>query len=130
MPRRATLKDDEREPLVDETASNGGINATLLNAHTAEYEEAAAEIERIMTEARAKCQPFVDRQKEIAKEASEAGIEKKAFKAKLRERSLLRRAEKVTSDLSERQTEIFLEITQKMQLPLFSDLEDKAREAA
>ena len=130
MPRRASLDDDVREPLVDESAGNGGINEHLLKGYVAEWEDEAAQIGAIMTEARVKCQPHIDRQKEISSDAAEAGIEKKAFKAKLRERSLKRRADAVTNDLSERQKEIFAEISLKLgDLPLFSQLEERANAA-
>jgi hypothetical protein len=56
----------------------------------------------------------LDEIKAIKKAAAEAGIPKKVFSAKLRERSLLRKADAVRGTLSEEQQEFFDEVTVKL----------------
>lgn len=130
MPKRAEMK-DEGQVHQDLTADRtNGINEQQLKDFVDQYEAELIEIDTIMENARVAAQPHNDQCKAIAKAAAEAGIEKKAFKAKIRERALKRKAERVTDSLSERQKDIFAEITLKLgELPLFRGL-DEQREAA
>lgn len=112
MPRKAKLDD---QPTVHESERSNGINEAQLKGFISEYEDEQAVIDKIMEDARVASQPHVDQMKAVAKEAAEAGIEKKAFKAKLRERSLRRKADHCRSVLSERQQEVFDEISLKLQ---------------
>lgn len=116
MPKRASLKDADAAngSTIHEEPRTNGINEAQLKGFVSEYENEAAEIDRILEEARVACQPHVDQQKAIAKQAAESGIEKKTFKAKLRERQLRRKADGCRSVLSERQQEVFDEISLKL----------------
>lgn len=111
MPRQAKQIDSEER--VHEARHNG-ISEPQLKGFVSEYENEQAEIDAIMERARTDCQPHVDQMKAIAKEAAEAGIEKKAFKAKIRERALRRKADGCRSVLSERQQDVFDEISVKL----------------
>jgi hypothetical protein len=112
MPKTARVDESDKgdgKILKDEKAAtiSNDFNDKLCKGFVADYEQEQEEIESIMEAARVQCQPHVDRLKEISKEAAECGIEKKAFKAKLAERSLLRRADAKRSTLSDRQREVF-----------------------
>lgn len=115
MPRKAKIDDanagDGATVHADRT---NGINEAQLKGFVAEFEDEQASIDEIMENARIASQPHVDQMKAIAKEAAEAGIEKKAFKAKIRERALRRKADHCRSVLSERQQEVFDEISIKL----------------
>ena len=113
MPRTAEIPDDPTDG-AKVHASVNGINEATLKAFIAEYEAEDDEINKIMSDAEAACQPHRDRQKEIKTEAAEASIPKKPFAAKLRERALRRRAERVTDALSDTQKAIFAEISEKL----------------
>lgn len=127
MPRSAKLDENPTSGAVLTDLTANGINATLLKNFVSEIEGEQTEIDAIMEKAKAACQPHLDQIKAIKKEAAENGIEKKALVAKLRERSLRRRAEHVTDALSERQKEIFAEISAKLNdLPLFQNLDEAA----
>lgn len=127
MPRSAKLDENPTSGAVLTDLTANGINATLLKNFVSEIEGEQTEIDAIMEKAKAACQPHLDQIKAIKKEAAENGIEKKALVAKLRERSLRRRAEYVTDTLSERQKEIFAEISAKLtDLPLFEKLDEAA----
>jgi hypothetical protein len=103
---------------------SNSFTADVLQGFVKDYEAEQGEIDVIMDRARAACQPHLDRMKELVKDAAECGIEKKAFKAKLRERTHLRKAENVSASLSDRQKEVFAEITTKLSaLPLFAALD-------
>jgi hypothetical protein len=128
MVKTASFEDsDKGEGEVHPDLSNG-INEAMLKGFVADIEAEQIAIDEIMENARVACQPHVDKMKEIAKDAAECGIEKKAFKAKLRERNLRRKADKCRATLSERQQEVFDEISQKLG-DLF-DFADKAEAAA
>ena len=122
MPRSAKL-DDKRDGAVLSDATpvkTNGINEAQLKQFVAEIEDEQAKIDEIMRNAQVACQPHLDQIKAIKKEAAENGIPKKPLSAKMRERSLKRRAEAVSDSLSEEQKEIFLEISMKLgDLPLF-----------
>lgn len=113
MPKQASMPDDTTGEKVIHSTLNG-MNEAALKGFVAEYEDEAGKIEEIMANAAAACQPHIDQQKAIKKAAAEAGIPKKPFSAKIRERSLLRRAEQVTDSLSEEQKSIFAEISAKL----------------
>lgn len=113
MPKSATIPDDPTEGARIHVAANG-INEAVLKAFVSEYEAEQDEIDKIMADAAIACQPHKDRMKEIKTEAAEAKIPKKPFAAKIRERSLRRRAEGVTNSLSEDQKTIFAEISAKL----------------
>lgn len=113
MPRTAEIPDDPTDGATVHASVNG-INEAALKAFIAEYEAEDDKINAIMADAEAACQPHRDRQKEIKTEAAEASIPKKPFAAKLRERALRRRAERVTDALSEDQKAIFAEISAKL----------------
>lgn len=114
MVKTAKVDDsDKGEGQVHPDLSNG-INEAMLKGFVADIENEQIAIDEIMENARVACQPHVDRIKELSKEAAECGIEKKAFKAKLRERGLRRKADKCRATLSERQQEVFDEISSKL----------------
>lgn len=113
MPRTAKLNGDDADGAVVHSAVNG-MNEGALKGFVSEYENEQDEIDKIMADAKAACQPRIDQQKAIKKAAAEAGIPKKPFSAKIRERSLKRRAEHVTDSLSEEQKEVFAEISAKL----------------
>lgn len=113
MPKQAAMPDDTTGATVH-TSSVNGMNEGALKGFVAEYEDEQEKIDKIMRDATAACEPHVTQQKAIKKAAAEAGIPKKPFSAKIRERSLLRRAEHVTDSLSEEQKSIFAEISAKL----------------
>jgi len=113
MPKQATMPDDTTGATVHPAAVNG-MSEGALKGFVAEYEDEQGKIDAIMRDAATACQPHLDQQKAIKKAAAEAGIPKKPFSAKIRERSLLRRAEQVTDSLSEEQKSIFAEISAKL----------------
>ena len=127
MPRRAEMK-DEGQVLADQTKTGSNeLSATQLQGIVNEYEELTQQIDKIYEDARVAAQPLIDQQKDIVKRAAEMGAEKKALKAKLRERQLRRKADAVTDSLSERQREVFAEISAKLNdLPLFRHLDEAA----
>lgn len=113
MPRTAEIPDDPTNGAVVHSTVNG-MNEAALKGFVAEYEDEQEKIDAIMADAAIACQVHKDQQKEIKKAAAEAGIPKKPFSAKIRERSLRRRAERVTDALSEDQKAIFAEISAKL----------------
>lgn len=113
MPRTAEIPDDPTEGATVHTSVNG-INEAALKGFVAEFEDEQEKIDQIMRDAREACQPHIDSQKKIAKAAAEAGVAKRPFKAKIRERALKRRAEGCRGTLSEEQQAIFDEISQKL----------------
>lgn len=92
-----------------------GISEAILHGAVRDIENLEATCAEIMEKARMACEPHLTRIKDIVKEAAECGVEKKAFKAKLRERALLRKAEGQRDTLSERQREVFDEISVKLE---------------
>lgn len=101
-----------------------GINESLLKGYVESIEGEQTEIDAIMKAATEACQPHVDEIKAIKKAAAENGIAKKPLSAKLRERSLSRKAEGCRETLSEEQQSIFDEISSKLgDLPLFRGLD-------
>lgn len=98
---------------IDETRTNG-INETQLRGFVFEAENEQERINEIMRAAAEATQPHLDQIKEIKKAAAEAGIPKKVFSAKLRERGLKRRADAVRGTLSVEQQDTFDEITVKL----------------
>jgi hypothetical protein len=110
---------DKAEGTVHKDLSND-FNDSLCKGFVADYEQTQNAIDKIMEAARVQCQPHLDKLKDIAKEAAECGIEKKAFKAKLRERSLERKASKCRDVLSERQREVFDKMSGFLQDDLFA----------
>lgn len=113
MPRTAEIPDNPTDGATIHSSVNG-INEATLKAFISEYEDEQDQINKIMADAEAACQPHKDRQKEIKTEAAEASIPKKPFAAKIRERALRRRAEQVADALSETQKAIFAEISAKL----------------
>ena len=127
MPRRAEMKDEGQVHDDLTKAGSNELSATQLQGIVNEYEELTQKIDKIYEDARVAAQPLVDQQKDIVKRAAEMGAEKKALKAKLRERQLRRKADAVTDSLSERQREVFAEISAKLNdLPLFRHLDEAA----
>lgn len=114
MPRQAKLSDDAVDGGTVHPSTINGMNPEALKGFVAEYEDEQSKIDEIMRNATAACEPHVTQQKAIKKAAAEAGIPKKPFSAKLRERALKRKAEHVTDMLSEDQKEIFAEISAKL----------------
>lgn len=113
MPRTAEIPDDPTDGKTVHTSVNG-MNEAALKAFISEYENEQDQINKIMADADAAAQPHRDRQKEIKTEAAEANIPKKPFAAKIRERAMRRKAERVTDALSETQKAIFAEISAKL----------------
>ena len=106
MPRKP--KEDKGEVHTDETQRTNGLNEGQVRGFFKEAEAEMDEIDSIMADAVAKCQPHKDQIKEIIKEAAESsGIPKKVFRTKLRERSLLRRADACRGSLSAAQQDEF-----------------------
>lgn len=127
MPKRAEMKDEGQVHQDLTKVGSNEMSATELQGFVNEYEELSAEIDKLYEDARVAAQPLVDQQKDIIKRASEMGAEKKALRAKLRERALRRKADTVTDSLSERQREVFAEISAKLNdLPLFRGLDEAA----
>lgn len=123
MPRTAEIPDDPTDG-AKVHASVNGIDEAALKGFVGEIEDESIKIEKIMSDAQAACQPHVDAIKAIKKAAAEAGIPKKPLSAKIRERSLLRRAEGVTDSLNDDQKSVFAEISAKLgDLPLFQNLD-------
>lgn len=120
MPRTAEIPDDPTEGAKVHATVNG-LDEAALKAFATEIEDEMSKISTIRKNAKSACQPHLDKIKELKKDAAEAGIAKKAFSAKLRERSLLRRAEGVTDSLTEAGKAAFAEISAK--LPLFQHLD-------
>ena len=114
MPRQAKLSDDALDGGTVHVSSVNGMNEAALKGFVAEHEYEQDRIDKIMSDAKAACQPHVDNQKAIRKAAAEAGIPKKPFAAKLSERTLRRKAERVTDKLSDAQKAIFAEISAKL----------------
>lgn len=114
MPRQAKLNDDAVDGGTVHAAAMNGMSEGALKGFISEYEAEQEKIDDIMRDAKAACQPYVDQQKAIKKAAAEAGVPKKPFSAKIRERSLKRRAERVTDGFSEEQNAIFAEISAKL----------------
>lgn len=113
MPKRT--KDAEPDGGdIHEAIRENGISEKKLKSFVKRAENEMGEIEKIMADAKAACQPHVDEIKVIKKEAATAGIPKKVFSVKLRERSFLRRAEDAPSILSDEQLAIFNEISEKL----------------
>ena len=113
MPKQATMPDDTTGAKVHVSPVNG-MNEGALKGYVAEYEDEQAKIDKIKTDARMAIQPYIDQQKAIKKEAAEAGVPKKVFSAKIRERKLKRQAENVTDGFTEEQNALFAEISQKL----------------
>lgn len=114
MPRQAKLTDDATNGATVHAVAMNGMSEGALKGFVAEYEAEQEKIDAIMRDAQVACQPHIDQQKAIKKAAAEAGIPKKPFSAKIRERSLKRRAEAVTDSLSEEQKAVFAEISAKL----------------
>jgi hypothetical protein len=124
VPRRAKRKEDGQVHR-DETAGRGnGMDAAVLNETIEAVEEHLAAISKINADAKVACQPHIDQIKALKKAAAEAGIPKKPLSAKIRQRGLLRRAEKVAASLSDAQRETLAEIDSLVELPLFAGLAD------
>lgn len=128
MPKTADFSDRDGEDgkILEDVGGVIGNSYTEeeLKGFIAEYEAEQGKIDAIMQEAQVKCQPFVDQMKEIAKAAAERGIEKKAFKAKITQRAYQAKAERVREKLSQRQQEVFDDISAKLgDLPLFERLD-------
>ena len=104
MPRTAIIDETSTDNIVHQDLTNGP-SERACRAFVEDFEDEQHALSEILLKARLDCQPHIDRQKDIAKEAAEAGIEKRVFKAKLRERSHLRKAEAVTAPLTDRQKE-------------------------
>jgi len=113
MPRSAVIPDDATEGATVHSSVNG-MNEAALKGFIAEIEDEKFKIDEIMRNAAQACQPHIDNIKEIKKSAEEAGIAKKPLNAKLRERSLKRKAEGCRETLSEAQRALFDEISQKL----------------
>jgi ribosomal protein L12E/L44/L45/RPP1/RPP2 len=123
MPKSAIFSESDVGGATIHSIANG-INEAKLKGFVAEIEDEQSKIDEIMKNAAAACQPHIDQIKAIKKEAAEAGIPKKPLSAKVRERTLLRKAETCRGVLSEEQRDIFDEITQKLgPLPLFQHLD-------
>lgn len=125
MPKSAKFDENDTTGAAIIHDAVNGINEALLKGYVESIEGEDAKIEAIMRKAQADCQPHVDEIKAIKKAAAENDIPKKPLSAKLKERSLLRKAEGVTSALSDEQKSIFDEISAKLgDLPLFKHLDD------
>lgn len=114
MPRTAKIDEDATNGATVHASPVNGMNEGALKGFVSEYEHEQSKIDEIMRNAAAACQSHIDQQKAIKKAAAEAGIPKKPFSAKIRERSLKRRAEAVTDSLSEEQKAVFAEISAKL----------------
>lgn len=124
MTRRSKMKDEAAT--IHEVERRNGINEAQLKGFVAEIDGEQDAIDEIMRNAQTACQPHVDRIKEIKREAAEAGIAKKPLTAKLRERTLRRKADACRETLSETQQSVFDEISQKLG-DLFSYADEQER---
>lgn len=89
MPRKA--KSDDTEGKVIQLTN--ALKPDQVKPFVDRVEQSQADIDAIMEKARKNCQPFRDGIKEIIKEAAEAGLEKKIFRAVISKRRKLRNAE-------------------------------------
>ena len=125
MTRRSKMKDEAAT--IHEVERSNGINEAQLRGFVAEIDGEQDAIDEIMRNAQTACQPHVDRIKEIKREAAEAGIAKKPLTAKLRERTLRRKADSCRETLSETQRAVFDEFSLKLgDLFSYADQQERA----
>jgi len=123
MPKSAKIPDDPTEGATVHAAING-INEESLKGFVRAVEEQQGAIDAIMAKAKQDCQPYRDEIKAIKKAAAEADIPKKPFSAKIRERTLRRKADTVDAALSDEHKTIFAEISLKLDdMPQFAGLD-------
>lgn len=82
-------------------AGHNGIDQKALEGFISRAENVDAEIDKIMAEAKEKCQPFRDDLKVIKNEAADDGFPKKSFAAALKHRRLKRKADTAGDKLNE-----------------------------
>jgi hypothetical protein len=124
MPRKAPEDSGEGKVIHATSAFKPGI----AKDYAEQYEDEQAAIDGIMTAAAKKAQPKRDNQKEIVKRAAEDGIPKKEFRALLRWRRLLSKADAVAYELDDDQQETFTNL--KQAAPWHSTPLGEAAEAA
>lgn len=73
--------------------------------YVARYENLQDKIDAIMADAREKCRPHRDGQKDVKTEAADAGFHKKPFAALIKRRKLIRKANEVEKGLTPEQQE-------------------------
>jgi hypothetical protein len=131
MPRQAKINGGEgEEGQVHETATNG-FQRSVVEKYVKRCENLDAKIDAIHTTATKDAQPFVDDRKEVIKEAAEkAGIPKAEFRALLRKRKLLRRAEQVSDSLNENQQLTFEQLQAALGMLADTPLGQAASDAA
>ena len=106
----------EKTGIVHEDAAtartgHNGFDPEKLRGYVDAYEEEQSLIDEIMREARERCQPHKDNQKEIKSNAAdEAQVPKKVFSAVLAKRRLQFKAENVDAALNEPQKETFEQV--------------------
>jgi hypothetical protein len=100
MPRKAKQV-DLKEVIHKAKPGRNGFDPDMVNDYVTRYENCQAEIDKIMRYAREEAQPQRDDQKQIVKDAAEAGLSKREFRAVLRKRRLLKKAEESADTLSE-----------------------------
>lgn len=84
----------------DARAGRNGFDPADVERRVSAFENVQGDIDQIMADARAECQPHRDDLKQIKKDAAEQGhIPKKVFAAKLRERRLKRQADAIRKKL-------------------------------
>lgn len=108
-------------------AKTNGATEEMIKAFVAEHEDEDSQIIQINRNATKAAQPHKDRQAEIEKEAAEAGIPKKVFKAQLKARKKRREAELVRSGLNAEQQVDYDNLGQKGldDMPLFANLPEQ-----
>lgn len=117
MPRKAELNGAE-EGEVLETKTNGFAKETV-EKYVNRVERLDDQIDKIHVQATKDAQPYVDDRKEVIKEAAEkAGIPKAEFRALLRKRKLLKRAERVAESLNENQQDTFEQLQLALGMPI------------
>lgn len=124
MPRKAPEDSGEGKVIHATSAFKPGI----AKDYAEEYEELQAEIDAIGNSFAKKAQPKRDAQKEIVKRAAEDGIPKKEFRALLRWRRLLSKADAVAEQLDDDQKDNFDKL--KRAAPWHSTPLGEAAEAA
>ncbi len=104
------------------TIGQNTIAAAKFEPFITRHENEQSEIDKIMEEAKKKCQPHRENQKTIKDEAADAGFRKQPFNGVLKERKLIRKANEIRSKMADDQTDDYDQMKHalgmQMELPL------------
>lgn len=103
MPRKP--KEEENGAVHAAKPGHNGYDGAKLETYVKRYMNLQKECADIMDAAKAECQPLRDDQKEVRKEAAEAGFEKGAFDAVLARYRLEDRIKRIPNKLDEDERE-------------------------